>query len=571
MKTFADFGIELGNRSGTQVKVLCPRCSPHRKKARLPCLSVNVDEGIWNCWHCGWSGTTKGGEQAPSRPPKIFIKPRPIPPAPPADSVIAWFAERGIPQAIVERNGIVKTHVWFPQVEGEQACIAFPYVRGGEVINVKYRTRDKLFRMHAGAERVLYGLDDIDAGRLVWVEGEMDKLAIEVAGIVSCVSVPDGAPTPDTKAYETKFDFLSEARLADVARHVIAVDADAPGQRLAQELVRRLGPEKCWIVTWPENCKDANDVLLACGPAVLRQLVDDAKPVPIEGTLRPGELLAEIEYDYDHGIEKGVSTGWTSMDDVYRVMPGEWTLVTGIPGHGKSEWLDALIVNLARQYGWTFAMFSPENQPPKYHAEKIAEKFVGKSFAAGWAHRMSLSEARDALAWIDAHITFVQPAMPTIEELLSIGRQLVLRHGIRGFVIDPWNEIDHSRAVQLSETEHISQCLSKIRAFARLHGIHVFIVAHPTKLQKGADGQYPVPTPYDVAGSAHWRNKADNCLTVWRDTKADNATVEVHVQKIRKKANGKVGMVPLRYVRSCGQYHDDPEFIRARYESKEAA
>ncbi len=570
MKSFADFGIDVGSRRGPQVKALCPHCSPQRKKSRLPCLSVNVDEGIWNCWHCGWSGTLKGGEQQASRPPKVFVKPQPLPPSVPGDDVVAWFAGRGIPPAVIERNGIVKATAWFPQVDGERGCIAFPYLRAGQTVNVKYRTRDKLFRMHAGAQRILYGLDDIDAERLVWVEGEMDKLAVEVAGIVSCVSVPDGAPTPDTRAYETKFDFLSDVLLAGVARHVIAVDADPPGQRLAQELVRRLGPEKCWTVSWPEGCKDANDVLLALGPAALRRLIDDARPVPIEGTLRPGDLLAELEYDYDHGIEQGVSTGWASMDDCYRVLPGEWTLVTGIPGHGKSEWLDALVVNLARLYGWTFGMFSPENQPPKYHAEKLAEKFVGKPFAAGRAHRMSLAEARDALAWIDAHITFVQPAMPTVEELLSVSRQLVLRHGIRGFVIDPWNEIDHSRAAQLSETEHISQSLSKVRAFARTHGIHVWIVAHPTKLQKGNDGRYPVPTPYDVAGSAHWRNKADNCLTIWRDPNAETAEVQVHVQKVRKKANGRVGAVLLRYARNCGQYHDHPAFTQARYEAKEA-
>jgi twinkle protein len=65
-----------------------------------------------------------------------------------------------------------------------------------------------------------------------------------------------------------------------------------------------------------------------------------------------------------------------------------------------------------------------------------------------------------------------------------------------------------------------------------------------------------VPTPYDVAGSAHWRNKADNCIAIWRDTAKDTRTVEVHVQKVRKKSVGKVGMATLVYDRVTGQYHD---------------
>jgi hypothetical protein len=42
----------------------------------------------------------------------------------------------------------------------------------------------------------------------------------------------------------------------------------------------------------------------------------------------------------------------------------------------------------------------------------------------------------------------------------------------------------------------------------------------------------PVPTPYDISGSAHWRNKADNCLTLWRDEKEPDRPVQLHVQKI---------------------------------------
>lgn len=43
MKSFADFGIDLRGRSGTEVKTTCPRCSHTRKKWNYPCLNVNTE------------------------------------------------------------------------------------------------------------------------------------------------------------------------------------------------------------------------------------------------------------------------------------------------------------------------------------------------------------------------------------------------------------------------------------------------------------------------------------------------------------------------------------------------
>ena len=67
---------------------------------------------------------------------------------------------------------------------------------------------------------------------------------------------------------------------------------------------------------------------------------------------------------------------------------------------------------------------------------------------------------------------------------------------------------------------------------------------------------YPVPTPYDISGSAHWRNKADNCLTIWRDENEPDAPVKVFVQKIRFREVGKVGLIELHWNVVNGRYED---------------
>lgn len=164
----------------------------------------------------------------------------------------AWLHGRGITDAVIARNQIGYTRVFMPQVGKEVMALAFPYFRDGVVINVKYRDGQKHFCMEKDAELCLYGLDDIVPGeRLVWVEGEMDKLAVEVAGIRACVSVPNGASGGSAPGGGLGFLEADWDRIMTAERHIIAVDADAPGRRLGQELIRRLGPGRAWVAKWP--------------------------------------------------------------------------------------------------------------------------------------------------------------------------------------------------------------------------------------------------------------------------------------------------------------------------------
>ena len=93
--------------------------------------------------------------------------------------------------------------------------------------------------------------------------------------------------------------------------------------------------------------------------------------------------------------------------------------------------------------------------------------------------------------------------------------------------------------------------------WARSANLHVWVVAHPAKIYKDtATGKRGVPTPYDIAGSAHWYNKADNIITVHRDQTAGNPLVDIHVQKVRFKHIGKVGVIQLHYDKITGRYAD---------------
>jgi twinkle protein len=147
-------------------------------------------------------------------------------------------------------------------------------------------------------------------------------------------------------------------------------------------------------VRWPDAgdvpCKDANEVLLVHGAEVLRECLDNAEPWPITGLYGARDYTDQVLDLYRNGRQRGLSTGWPSLDQYMVICGGRLSVVTGIPNSGKSEFVDALMVNLATRCGWNFAVCSFEN-PPEEHIAKFAEKYLGIPFWDGPTRRMSES------------------------------------------------------------------------------------------------------------------------------------------------------------------------------------
>ena len=73
---------------------------------------------------------------------------RPSPKLEPLNQVqLKWFADRGISAATLERNGVAAETLYISAAGREVPAIAFPYKRGAEVVNVKYRTQEKHFQV----------------------------------------------------------------------------------------------------------------------------------------------------------------------------------------------------------------------------------------------------------------------------------------------------------------------------------------------------------------------------------------------------------------------------------------
>ncbi|GBF88530.1 hypothetical protein Rsub_01245 [Raphidocelis subcapitata] len=331
---------------------------------------------------------------------------------------------------------------------------------------------------------------------------------------------------------------------------VLALDASREAESLASELAGLLGTARCRGVSWPRGwdehpegegaaserqaaaaAAEAGDdgarsgvleVYSRDGPDALLLYLNRAYTWPVEGIERFGDcgglLLAAFEGQLEQ--QQAHSTGWHSVDELFRVTPGELTLVTGVPNSGKSEWLDALAVNLAERHGWRFALCSLEKRP-RDHARQLVEKRAGKPMLraayAGDTPRMSHEELAVAFDWLDRHFVVIHSsddAMPSLDWVLEKARAAVVKFGVRGLVLDPYNELDHSRPQGKNEHEYISEFMARLRQFAKSNGVHVFLVAHP---KQRANWRGEAPNLMDISGGANFFAKCDNGIVVHRD------------------------------------------------------
>jgi len=476
-------GIELKRSSG-QEKVVCPQCSHKRKpkNQKDPCLSVNIDEGIFNCHHCSWNGSVSDSNQ------KLYV----IPTYKDSALSVEWlsfFDNRGISREVLLQAKVTMEKVWMPQEEGNVDTVIFNYFKGSQIINKKYRTLKKGFKMEKDAELIFYNMQNMEEDSVLIVEGEIDCLSFMQAGINSVISVPNGASKGNNNLQylDNCVELLSKDRVKTI---ILATDDDEPGVALREELARRLGKDRCKIVKYPEGCKDTNDVLLKHGTEAVLGLVKSCEFYPLDGIIPHDDFIQGTLDLYNNGIDKGDTVGFKggygdkNFDDLLSFKTSTLTLITGIPSHGKSSFVNHLEVNLAVKHGWKFGIFSPEHYPLEYLTYRYAELITGKPFFKGKGDRMSSLELGRALEFIKTHFFFVRPpnGSAKMDYIIDIGKKLVMRYGIKGFTIDPWNTIDHDYGSQGSETLYIEKGLNKITSFKQDSDLAVFIVAHPRKM-----------------------------------------------------------------------------------------
>ncbi len=526
--TFNQHDLEVGKTQG-----VCPTCShtrkPENKKAK--CASYDWERGLGTCHNCDTSFQLhtyqrKGASE------KVYVRPN-VEYKPTGTKVEQWFEQRGISKQTLTSLRVGEGQEFMPQTGKTENTIQFNYYMGDQLINIKYRDGRKHFKLYKGAEKVFYNINSIvgyDA--CVIVEGEMDVLAMHEAGIKNVISVPNGATLNSNN-----LDYLDNCidYFDDKQKIILAVDADDAGQALRQEFIRRLGAEVCYLVDF-DDCKDANDYLVKYGAEQLRSVIDNVRPVPLEGVSTLRDIEDELKDFVKNGFKPGFQIGLNNFDKIFSTYTGQFITVTGVPSSGKSDFVDQMVVGYNNNYGWKTAYASPENQPVYLHAHKLMRKH--------WQDMPSVGDiGGDKWDKVTEHVNdnyfFIDMDKYNLEAVLRKGAELVKRKGIKCLVIDPFNKVRDINAASDDVNRYTMDYLAKIEAFCKKYDVLTFIVAHPTKMYKGQDGKMEEPTMYNIKGGGEWYDASYHGLLVHRDY--DAKTTKVKVLKVKFQNLGENG------------------------------
>lgn len=482
-----------------------------------------------------------------------------------------WFTTRAIDPELVARMGIYTGRQ--ERVGDDDAGVApdangdilvFPYFENGVEVNAKFRGKPlpdgaKRFWQKRNGKKTFYNADILDdpalmdgSSALVITEGEPDCLAVLTAGYPFAVSVPDGAPNhkdhlgrllpavPETDAdidpdKDQKYAYILNNwdRLKRIKKIVLFTDGDGQGQRLRDELARRLGRVRCSFVTYPDlNDKkpDANEVLQQYGPAAVVACIASASPFPIKGIYHLSDFP-------DVPRPTIYSTGWGRLDAPYTkdqcglmVAKGFFMVVLGKPNSGKSTWALQLVANLARIHLWNIGVASFEAVPLPYVRDILRTHCIGTPHNV-W----SRADREMADEWIERKFTFFHidarenDDEQSLEWLLAKAEEAVIRDGINVLLVDPWNELEHGRRNGETETQYTARAIRALKKFAMAYDVLVIVVIHPTKT--GGFRAQDELSLYDADGSAHWVNKPDIGIVIERDDATTRCIV--HGRKFR--------------------------------------
>lgn len=520
-------------------RYICPECSDSRTKSKQKDLQFYPDTGRAYCFHC----ETTFFEYKPYNK-KEYVVPEWKNKTELTDKAVRFFESRMIKQDTLIKMKIYSDKEWMPQFKREIEVICFPYFVNDKLVNIKYRGAKKTFKLNSGSQLVWYNFDAIlNHKEIIICEGEIDCLSIIQAGYDNCISVPNGAGN---------FEFIDDSvHLFEGKKIIIAVDNDAKGIELRDEIIRRFGPENCSIVNFKQY-KDANEYLCNEGGLSLSELLKMPSDVPIDGNVKAESIYNDVKDLFVNGMTRGKTIEMEEIDKYCTWETRRLAIVTARPGAGKSEFVDYLTTKLNLLYGWKAAYFTPENYPLKYHYAKIFEKFIGKKFCSVKSEQIEFDMAYEH---IRNNFFWIMPEQDlTIDKILTNAKSYVKSKGIKILVIDPYNKLEHQMNNRESETQYISKFLDKLTMFAKLNDVLVFLIAHPRKLDKTE-----VPTLYDISGSAHFYNKTDYGFTVHRIFDENNLMtndIEIHWQKIKFKNLGEQGVSELRYNYINGRFEE---------------
>jgi len=272
------------------------------------------------------------------------------------------------------------------------------------------------------------------------------------------------------------------------------------------------------------------------------------------------EVKEDLIRTFDNGVDKAPTTYFPSLDYIWRPLPGDLNVLIGIGGYGKSCWQMQLDLIKAVKEGDKVVYFSPENYPPEFWYRELIRSYVGKPLEKDDRLRMSRDEYLKGMDFIKEHFYYIYPqVLPTPDYILERFAEMVIKHGCKRVVLDPFNQLNH--LMEKRDDIYLAEVLSKFERFAQQLGVYFTVIAHPNRSKKDSNGNYECPDIYDINGGPVWNARATSIVAYHRPfygTDKSDPSCEIHSKKIKRQMiSGIPGISNMTYDRKVGRFFDN--------------
>lgn len=262
---------------------------------------------------------------------------------------------------------------------------------------------------------------------------------------------------------------------------------------------------------------------------------------------------------YQHGYESAETFGIPEVDEYFKCKRGEVTGISGIGNFGKTAFANFLMMVKSIKDDTKWGCFAPESYPAQEFYHDLVEMYLGCDMTPQNVERPDESEYKRAYDFVKKHFFYIHPkdTSPTPAYINSRFLELIMKEGIDGCVIDPYNQLCNDYDDR--DDRYLDKFLTGCSNFAQINNIFYWIIMHPKSLRKDdKNGGYACPDIFDMAGGAMWNNKLENIIIYHRPRHhidpMDRAC-EMHTKKIkRQKIVGKKGTLEFEYDRRRRQF-----------------
>lgn len=406
--------------------------------------------------------------------------------------------------------------------------------------------------------------------------GEGDAMAAYECGFHNSSSIPGGDQNLNWVSYQ--WDFLTKCQ-----QFILVYDNDDSGRKYIKEITRRLGEDRCKVVDIPEtlempdgsvkHVKDLNELLFYGGQQAVINAINNAQERKIESVVDCSDVQ-DIDME---GID-GMKTGFKELDHcINKSYCGTVSIITGVPGAGKTSFLST-IINEGVDQGYPTWVYSGElsnsalrNWTIKCRAGQYWLEKVERDGFTSYQVKPEAIKRMDEY-YKDRLFFFKDTYDATPDALFQSLESCVRKYGVRMAVIDNLSSVNlgsFGDEYWNAQNQFIRDCI----ATAKRLDIIMWVVLHPKKMVEFNRA----PDLYDLSGSVSAANLAHRVFSLYRvkddDRQPDrngrvkpntNCSVQLHIKKDRfTSALGRV--YPLNYDPSSRRFYDSLEMLKKSY------